>query len=97
MTPTLPQKRKGKIVQQCQDLLENSSASIRELSQLIGSLAYTNRSPVSTSAVSNHAAATNFRIDFRILSLKSAARASEIGFLDIRYLIIHLVILFILE
>ena len=41
MTLTLPQNRKGKIVQQCQDLLGRSPASIRELSQkLVDSFDY---------------------------------------------------------
>ena len=38
MTLTLPQNRKGKIVQQCQDLLGRSPASIRELSQKLVAL-----------------------------------------------------------
>ena len=38
MTLTLPQNRKGKIVQQCQDLPGRSPASIRELSQKLVAL-----------------------------------------------------------
>ena len=36
MTLTLAQEKKGKIAQQCQNLLGKSSVSIRELSRLIG-------------------------------------------------------------
>ena len=41
MTLTLAQEKKGKIAQQCQNLLGKSSDSIRELSRLIGRLAST--------------------------------------------------------
>ena len=72
MTLTLPQEKKGKIVQQYQDLTEEVVTLHKGTKQINWSPCInSNCSSASTSAVSSHAAITNFKIaGNRVLQLK---------------------------